>query len=122
MKVKICGLIRSAEAFAEKGQQVSPNKLYAFGITICSRYGNAGEIVEMFRFSHASALAAVAHYVKEVFYDSKAGVCSFDLDESVVEGSEFEREIFSIAKCTISSFVWFGDYHSIDDPPELEND
>ncbi len=118
MKDKIYALVRNASTFSDKGHQVSPATLDAFGIDISSRYGKCGEIIEMLRFAQAAATAAVAHYVKEIAYDSKASICAFELDESVLEGSEIERELFAIAKATITHFFWFNDEHFDDGTPD----
>lgn len=111
MKDKISALTRNANTFSDKGHQVSPDTIDAFGISLNSRYGKCGEMVEMLQFAEAAAVGAVAHYVKEVSYDSKASICAFELDESVTEGSEIERELFAIAKKTIRHFFWFDDEH-----------
>ncbi len=111
MKDKISALVRNAATFSDKGHQVSPAAFEAFGIGLDSRYGKCEEIVQMLRFAQAAAAAAAAHYVKEITYDSKASICAFELDESVVEGSEIERELFAIAQRTISHFFWFNDEH-----------
>lgn len=111
MKDKISALARNAETFSDKGHQVSPETIFAFGISLSSRYSKCGEMIEMLQFAQAAAVGAVAHYVKEVSYDSKASICAFELDESVAVGSEIERELFAIAKKTISHFFWFDDEH-----------
>jgi hypothetical protein len=111
MKDKISALARNAETFSDKGHQVSPVTIEAFGISLSSRYGKCGEMIEMLQFAQVAAVGAVAHYVKEVGYDSKESICAFEFDESVTEGSEIERELFGIAKKTISHFFWFDSEH-----------
>ncbi|MBS4097119.1 MAG: hypothetical protein KGZ83_09845 [Sulfuricella sp.] len=107
MKDQISALIRNAASFSEKEHQVYPSAFDVFGIGISSRYGKCDEIVQMLLFAQAAASSAVAHYVKEIDYDSKASICAFKLVESVVEGSEIEHELFAIAQRTISHFFWF---------------
>ena len=111
MEKKIVALVKNAEAFAEKGQQVSPSEFIALGIILKSRYGKVAEIVSMLRFAEAAAHSAVAHYVKELFFDSKYGACSFVLDETVLKGSEIERELFRIAEQTVGTFFWFDEQY-----------
>lgn len=111
MQDKISALIRTAKCFSDKGQQVTPASFGAFGIALTRRYGKAYELIEMLQFAQSAASASVAHYVKSVEYDSKASICSFVLDESVVDGSEVERQLLAIAKSTIAHFYWFDDEH-----------
>ena len=118
MKDKISALVRNAETFSDKGHQVSPATMDAFGISLSSRYGKCSEMIEMLQFAQAAAAGAVAHYVKEVSYDSKASICAFELDDSVAEGSEIERELLGVAKKTISHFFWFDDEHFDDGTPD----
>lgn len=106
---RLSNLITNAEAFEEKAEQVAPAGVVAFGIELESRYGKCAELIELLRFAQAAAAASVAHYVKEAFYDSKASVCSFELDSTVVRGSEVEEELLSIARATVSHFMWFDD-------------
>jgi hypothetical protein len=114
MHDKLTSLIQNATTFSDKGHQVVPSQFSAFGIGIGSRYGKCEEIILMLQFCQAAAGTSVAHYVKEVNFDSKACVCSFVLDESVIEGGEIEQVLFGIAKKTFSHFYWF-DEEIIDD-------
>lgn len=109
MHEKLTALVQNANKFSDKAHQVSPSQFAAFGMGICSRYGKCDEVVEMLRFAQAAAGASVAHYVKDVNYDSKASICTFELDDAVVEGGEIERTLLGIAKATISHFYWFDD-------------
>lgn len=79
MHEKLTALVENAAKFSDKTHQIKPSQFSIFGIEIGSRYGNCDEIVEMLRFAQVSAGAAVAHYVKEVNYDSKASICAFEL-------------------------------------------
>jgi hypothetical protein len=95
--------------FDEKTMQVLPPSMVAFGIEICSRCGKCSELIELLEFSRAAVLASVAHYVNEAFYDSKASICNFELDSTVTRGSEIEGVLFSVARATVSHFMWFDD-------------
>lgn len=94
--------------FAEKSTQIDPCKLIAFGIHVHSRYGNAEEIVEMIDFANRAARKCVAHYVKEVFYDSKCGLCNFVLVDAVRDGDAVSDTLYGIAENTIRNFMWLG--------------
>lgn len=109
MHEKLTALVQNAAKFSDKAHQIQPSQFTAFGVGIGSRYGKCDEIVQMLQFAQAAAGASVAHYVKEVDYDSKASICAFELDDAVVEGGEIERTLFAIAKETISHFLWFDD-------------
>ncbi len=94
--------------FEEKSQQVSPESLKAFGIEIFSRYGNADEIIEMINFSKLAAQNDIAHYVKRVFYDSKANLCTFEFVDSVKEYDPVAEALKQAAMESIGQFDWFG--------------
>jgi hypothetical protein len=115
---KLSELVTNAESFDEKATQVLPTGMVAFGIEIDSRYGKCSELIELLKFAQAAASAAVAHYVKEAFYDSKASICSFELDIAVIRGSEIEEELLSIARATVGHFMWFDDEVFDSEPPD----
>lgn len=94
--------------FAEKAAQVTPGNLESFGVAISSRYSKASELVEMLEFTEQAALKNVAHYIQSVFYDSKACMCSFELDSSVKEEDPVCQAIEDAARSTISQFELFG--------------
>lgn len=94
--------------FDEKSQQVSPSSLDVFGIDISSRYGKANEIIEMINFSRLAAQSNVAHYVNNIFYDSKANLCTFELATSVKLGDPVANVLKIAALETIGQFDWFG--------------
>jgi hypothetical protein len=96
------------EYFGEKSHQVEPSVLTAFGIEISSRYGRAEEIRELLRFADLAAQSKVSHYVKRAFYDSKAPMCSLELDPGVQEGDAVASLIFEAASASIRLFDWFG--------------
>lgn len=58
--------------FSEKGSQIEPSCMVAFGIKIQSRYGKAYEMVEMIQFAERAAEFGVASYIDSVFFDSKS--------------------------------------------------
>ena len=97
--------------FDEKAEQVEPGDLVAFGINLISRYSKAGELIEMLSFAQKAALAGVADAVEEVFYDSKACICSFKFTREVSFGDTTERKLFSAAIETIGQFDWFDTVH-----------
>lgn len=97
--------------FDEKASQVEPGNLVAFGINLVSRYSKVGELIEMLSFAQKAALAGVADAVKEVFYDSKACVCSFKFNGNIAPGDPIERKLFAAAKETIDQFDWLGYVH-----------
>jgi hypothetical protein len=97
MQEKIAALVKNVSKFSDKAHQIVPSQISAFGIGIGSRNGKCTEIIEMLEFSQAVAVASVAHYVKEIDYDSKASICSFMLDDAVVEGGELEQALLAIA-------------------------
>ena len=96
------------EYFEEKSPQVLPGSLVAFGVDITSRYGKANEIIEMINFSRIAAQNEVAHYVKSVFYDSKANFCTIELVESVKNGDPVAVALKQAALKAIGQFDWFG--------------
>jgi len=93
--------------FGEKDHQVSPDNMTAFGIHIQSRYGQASEIIQMINFARQAATREVAHYVKELFYDSKSCTCSIKLVGEVSLGDPIETELREIALECLSQFEWF---------------
>ena len=107
--------------FGEKSTQVEPGAMSAFGIQIHSRYSQAYELVEMLKFAHAAASTGLAHYVTEVFYDSKASMCSVTFAPIVQEDDAVWNQIFAIAKTHISHLYWHDNqmyYH--DEEPDCE--
>jgi hypothetical protein len=95
--------------YEDKVQQLDTGALTAFGLPIHSRYANAGEIVELIEFASLLNDKKVTHYVKDAFYDSKAGHCTFELDPSVFEGDVVADAIFEAANETLTYFLWFDD-------------
>jgi hypothetical protein len=101
-----------SDYFSEKAHQVLPDTVTAFDIEISSRYGKAWELVELLNFAQLAAEKGVAQYVKKVFYNSQCSLCSFELDSRVSEGDSVAEAIFEAATETITSFDWFGEYHT----------
>ena len=95
------------EFFGEKSHQIQPSALEAFGVTIHSRYGQAHELIELMNFTKLLAEKKVAHYVKRAFYDSKACLCTLELDPSVQQGDAVADTILEAATETIGQFDWF---------------
>ncbi|WP_397574047.1 hypothetical protein [Silanimonas sp.] len=96
--------------FEEKVGQVEPFSLVAFGIPLSSRYGKAGELVDMLQFAEMATRDGVASLVTELFYDSKACVCEVKLvDWASAEG---KASVIRVGEQTISQFTVDGDiYH-----------
>lgn len=90
--------------FAEKTQQVDPHSFTSFGIEIISRYGNASEIIEMIKFTKHLASQGVGHYVKQVYFDSKAAFCSVYVSKDVQEDDLVDLKIRSAAAQNISVY------------------
>lgn len=97
--------------FDEKAHQVEPGSLSAFGISLVSRYAKASELMEMLAFAQKAALAGVADAVDEVFYDSKASICSFKFAREIPLGDPTEQKLFAAAIETIGQFDWFDTVH-----------
>lgn len=111
MDDQISALIKNAETYSEKGNQLTPSALSALGIQIESRYGKISEMIDMLRFVELAASRAIAHYVTRISFDSKHGSCSFVLSEHVRQGSEIERELFMTANECFTGFQWFDEEH-----------
>lgn len=102
--------------FDEKAQQVYPNRLDAFGISVESRHGKASELMEMMAFAQQAALAGVADTVKELWYDSNAAICSFTFSRELTLDDPMEPALFEIAMKTLSHFTWIDtDHHRGED-------
>lgn len=74
--VCINGIKDFAGWFSEKGSQIEPSCMVAFGINIQSRYGKVSEIAEMMQFAKRAAEFGVASYIDSVFFDSKSCSCT----------------------------------------------
>lgn len=108
--------ISVAKSFDEKAPQLSVDAITAFGIALTTRYGKCGEMVDMLNFAKEAAVAGVASCVQSLFYDSKSGVCAFELHVGI--DPEAEELLRGIAKMTISQFMWpdgIIDGYSLDD-------
>jgi hypothetical protein len=99
------------EFFGEKSHQIEPSALEAFGVTIDSRYGQARELIELMNFTKLLAEKKLAHYVKLAFYDSKACMCTLELDPSVQQGDAVADTILEAATETIGQFDLFDTVH-----------
>lgn len=104
--------------FNEKGTQVSPGKFEAFGVSVWSRYGQATEIAEMLEFVRDVAWEGLEGVLEEVFYDSKACLCTFVFAPGFDLKERRAETVFLCAKKHISQFMWDDDVHhsnAIDD-------
>jgi len=97
--------------FEEKVSQIDTEELKAFGIKLWTRYGSAREMWEMLQFAQGVAEAQSERFVREVFYDSKADLCSFTLDSSVEKDGPVDLALLAVAKNTVSQFEWHGVVH-----------
>ena len=91
--------------FREKGQQVTPATIVAFGIPIQSRYGKAREIVEMLEFAKLAAESGIAGYVSSVFYDSNSCCCEIELNEGAERQAIVLNAIYECADQTLSQYT-----------------
>ncbi|HFG2491827.1 hypothetical protein OW666_11500 [Acinetobacter baumannii] len=78
-----------------------------FNINIWSRYDDDRELGEMLWFCKYIDKAGLTSYIEELFYDSKADICSIKLikleEEDIAESYEIEA-IRVIAQLTIDQF------------------
>ncbi|MDX8275302.1 hypothetical protein SLJ90_11090 [Acinetobacter pittii] len=78
-----------------------------FNINIWSRYDDDRELGEMLWFCKYVDKAGLTSYIEELFYDSKADICSIKLikleEEDIAESYEVEA-IRVIAQLTIDQF------------------
>ena len=95
-----------ANSFNEKAPQLSCSSLTAYGIELSTRYSKVGEMIEMLQFVELAADAGAASFVKSLFYDSKAGVCSFELHGEI--DNETEEQLRWCAEQSISQYMWIG--------------
>jgi hypothetical protein len=93
-------------ALSEKGHEVVPDTLVCFGVKMCSRYGKVYELIRMMRFCEQLAHTHVSTFVEEVFYDSKACLCTFTLTESAELQEEVLMLIFKAALENLGQFEW----------------
>lgn len=78
-----------------------------FNINIWSRYDEDGELGEMLWFCKYLDKAGLTSYIDELFYDSKADLCSIKLiklEQEDIETSYEVEAIRVIAQLTISQF------------------
>lgn len=100
-------VVSAAKALAEKGTEVDPAEVVAFGMKLSTRYGKCDELAELLMFAKAAASRAVSQYVAEAFYDSKACCAFFTLHEPVPPDAM--TELHAAAKATIDQFE-LGDF------------
>lgn len=92
--------------FGEKSGQVFPGDLVAFGIKVWSRYGKAWELIEMLGLAQDLAEAGLHIHVRQMFYDSQAYICSFELSEGLSD--EDNERILSLALDRLDQFEFNG--------------
>lgn len=90
--------------FDEKAHQVSPAAVNAFGINLMTRYAKADELVEMLNFAKLAAVAHLHTLVKELFYDSKACLCTIELED---ESQWHSDEGLQLRECAARSIRQF---------------
>lgn len=93
----------------EKSEQVAPGTLSAFGIKVQSRYGKAWELIEMLTLAQDLAEADLHTHIHEMFYDSKAFICSFELTDDLPKA--INDRILNLALNRISQFEFDGIVH-----------
>lgn len=96
--------------FSEKGSQVEPSHLTAFGISLESRYGKADKIRSMLAFAETAAHAGVAGYIASVLYDSKAYICHYELRDTAFRRSAV---LETIRECALMTLPQFEDHEGI---------
>ena len=69
----------------------------------------------MIRFAEACARRNVSHYVHKAFYDSKACICSLDLDPTVKDGDVVANAIHESASETIAQYLLFDNIGDFDE-------
>ena len=94
--------------FDEKSHQVTANEVFAFGVSLLSRYGKASELVEMINFAKLAALQGLHPLVHRLFYDSKADLCTIELFDESLWLSEQGQALRKCATKTIGQFQWDG--------------
>src|SRR5262249_49922993 len=95
------------EFFGEKSLQIEPAALEAFGVPIDSRYGQARELIELINSANLLTEKRVPHSVNRALYDSKACMCTLELEPSVQQGDAVADAILEAATETIRQFDWF---------------
>lgn len=88
----------------EKAQEVDPDRLTAFGISISSRYGKCWEIEEMLAFCRRVAEEGAATYIAEVFYDSKSCTANIRFEEEAAVNPSIVQGVEAIADETFSQY------------------
>jgi hypothetical protein len=97
--------------FGEKESQINIDSVTAFGISLCTRGNKAHEMAEMLYFAHSVALANLQDHIDNVFYDTKACICSVEL-VNVPQYSDLDAQLLDLAKRHITQFEWNGTvYH-----------
>lgn len=93
-----------AKSFAEKSPQLSCSSLTAYGIELTTRYSKCSEMIEMLEFAELVAEAGAAAFVKCLFYDSKAGLCTFQWHGEI--DPEAEAKLRECADRSLTQYQW----------------
>jgi len=93
-----------AKSFDEKAPQLSCGALSAYGIELSTRYSKCSEMIEMLHFAQLAAEAGAAAFVKSLFYDSKASLCTFTWHGEI--DAEAEATLRACADRSIMQYQW----------------
>lgn len=93
--------------FEEKRAQCSESSMTAFGIQIQSRHAKAYELIEMLTFAKECAAAGLESFVRPVFYDSKACICTVEVIDDAP--ADVGQRVMQIANACITQVDWYGD-------------
>lgn len=96
--------LKISDALQEKGEEVSPDSLTAFGIAISSRYGKCYELEEMLAFCRLCADAGAATFITEVFYDTKACIVNITFQPEAVRNHTVVNAVEAIADTVFSQY------------------
>lgn len=96
--------IKISDALQEKGEEVSPDAMTAFGIEVSTRYGKCYELEEMLAFCRRCADAGAATFVTQVFYDSKACIANITFQPEAVNNHTIVHAVEEIADAVFSQY------------------
>lgn len=102
--------------------QVSSGRFEAFGVSVSSRYGHDSEVAEMLGFVEDLAREGLAGVLEEVFYDSKACLCTFEFAPGFDLKGHRAEIVLSCAKRHISQFIWDDRYEQSDAFDDMGNE
>lgn len=102
--------------------QVSSGRFEAFGVSVWSRYDHDSEIAEMLGFVEDLACEGLEGVLEEVFYDSKACLCTFEFAPGFDLKGHIAEIVLSCAKRHISQFIWDDRYEQSDAFDDMGNE